>query len=344
MSATTVRSDHRSSPLRSRAVVHEAPHRVGLGEFEVRPLTRGEVLVRAAYTCISPGTELRCLAGRQPDGADFPYIPGYAMSGEVVEVGPETALVPGQRVYLNGTSDGGRCNLMWGGHAAHAVAPETACLPIPDDVGMDQASLTHLAAIAYNGVLMADVRPGEVVAVIGLGILGRLCAGLYTAAGSRVVAIDRNPERVRLACVGGIEAVVAEERPAAAIRSLVPDGADVIADVSGAPDVLAAALDSARDVPWSDPTVRGARYVVQGSYPEAFCIPYQAAFLKELRILLPRDCRLEQRRRVLEMMAAGDLSTEGLISDIRPPERASETYRELAAGTSPLLTVAFDWS
>jgi len=83
-------------------------------DFDLRRPASGEVLVATRFTCVRPGTELRCLAGRQPDAVGFPYIPGYAMVGEVIAVGPEVSMPIGTHVYLNGTRDGGSLGLMWG--------------------------------------------------------------------------------------------------------------------------------------------------------------------------------------------------------------------------------------
>ncbi len=49
---------------------------------------------------------------------------------------------------------------------------------MPDEVGFDEAAFTTVAAIAMQGVRQADVRVGEQVAVIGLGLIGLITVQL----------------------------------------------------------------------------------------------------------------------------------------------------------------------
>lgn len=329
--------------MKARAIVHADVGKVELRDFELNDPPEGHVLVEATATAVSPGTELRCLAGRQPDAVPFPYIPGYSMAGTVVATGPGCRIQAGDRVYLNGTVDGGHLNVMWGGHASHAVARESDCIPVPDGLELVEASMAHLAAIAWNGVRMAEPRPDETVLVVGLGIIGQLCARLFQACGCRVVACDRAAGRVALASRTGLETAHVADCLEDAARPLVPHGADILVDATGAPAAIPDIIPLARDVPWGDPVVRGSRYMVQGSYPDAFAIPYQEAFRKELQFLIPRDCRPGQRKEMLDWMAAGRLQVRDLISDLRRPEQAPETYRELMDPAGGLLTVVFIW-
>ncbi|HUM04682.1 MAG TPA: bi-domain-containing oxidoreductase [Terriglobales bacterium] len=124
---------------------------------------------------------------------DQPSSPGYSSAGTVVAVGEGIAdIQPGDRVACAGV-----------GYACHA---EFACVPrllvarIPDEaVNFDQAAATTVGAVALHGVRTADVKLGDVVAVIGLGLLGQLTAQILEAAGCRVVAMDLNQRRVQLA-------------------------------------------------------------------------------------------------------------------------------------------------
>lgn len=62
--------------MQNRALLFAAPHQVSLGETTLPDPGPGEVLIETAFSCVSPGTELRCLAGRQVDRPPFPFIPG----------------------------------------------------------------------------------------------------------------------------------------------------------------------------------------------------------------------------------------------------------------------------
>ena len=92
-----------------------------------------------------------------------------------------------------------------------------------------------------------------------------------------------------LARAAGIEAITPDGAIAATVHEVLPDGADIVVDATGAAAVLPQAVASARELGWDDSPLQGARIVVQGSYPEDFSIPYQEAFRKEAHILVPRD-------------------------------------------------------
>jgi len=132
---------------------------------------------------------------------DQPSTPGYSSAGTVVAVGEGvTDIRPGDRVACAGA-----------GHAVHA---EFACIPrlllarIPPDspVSFDHAAATTVGAVALHGVRTADVKLGDIVGVIGLGLLGQLTLQILKAAGCRVVGTDIDRGRVDLALRLGADA------------------------------------------------------------------------------------------------------------------------------------------
>ena len=89
-----------------------------------------------------------------------------------------------------------------GGTAVHAElvqVPGNLCVRLPEGVGFTEGAFTTVGSIALHAVRQADVRLGERVAVIGLGLIGQLAAQLLQAAGCRVVGIDLSEELVALA-------------------------------------------------------------------------------------------------------------------------------------------------
>ncbi len=123
---------------------------------------------------------------------DQPMSLGYSSAGIVIEAGERIeGIKPGDRVACAG-----------GGHAVHAevvAVPRNLVVPLPDSVGFEAAAFTTLGAIALQGIRLAEVRLGEVVAVIGLGLLGQLTVQMLKAAGCVVVGMDIQPARAELA-------------------------------------------------------------------------------------------------------------------------------------------------
>ena len=78
----------------------------------------------------------------------------------------------------------------------------------PDSpVTFEEAAFTTLGAVALHGVRTADVKLGDVVAVIGLGLLGQLTVQILKAAGCRVLGMDIAQERADLALRLGADEV-----------------------------------------------------------------------------------------------------------------------------------------
>lgn len=106
---------------------------------------------------------------------------GYSSAGTVIESAIEEFKV-GERIACAGV-----------GHASHAEivsVPRNLAVRIPEEVGFDQAAFTTVCAIAIQGVRQADVRVGEQVVVVGLGLIGLLTAQILNASGCRVIGMD----------------------------------------------------------------------------------------------------------------------------------------------------------
>jgi predicted dehydrogenase/threonine dehydrogenase-like Zn-dependent dehydrogenase len=132
---------------------------------------------------------------------DQPTALGYSSAGTVVAVGEGVAdISPGNRVACAGA-----------GHAVHA---EFACVPRllvarihSETVSFDEAAFTTLGAVALHGVRIADAKLGDIVAVIGLGLLGQLTVQILKAAGCCVLGMDISEGRAQLARRLGADAV-----------------------------------------------------------------------------------------------------------------------------------------
>lgn len=301
-----------------------------------------EVLLETIYTAISPGTELRCLAGRQHSGS-FPCILGYSMVGRVIARGACVSLPEGTVVFCHGTERADYPRL-WGAHIGHAVRSAATAFPLPPGMEPLEAALAKVAAIAYRGVRDARTQPHENVAVVGLGLIGQLAARLHRLAGARVIAVDLDASRVSVACAAGIDARQPRGDLSEAFVAAQPDGADVVVDSTGAVAVLQKAVRLAKSKPWDDTLTESTRLVIQGSYAGDVVFDYHEAFCRELTVLLPRDQQPRDLRAVLGFIADGRLKTRDLISEICAPADAPTVYAALRAARSGLITAVFDWS
>ncbi|HQW92959.1 MAG TPA: zinc-binding alcohol dehydrogenase, partial [Ferruginibacter sp.] len=104
---------------------------------------------------------------------------GYSTSGVVITSMDTNGLFKtGDRVACAGVD--------YASHAEIVAVPQNLVVKIPDEVSFADASFTTLGAIAMQGVRQAEVRIGEKVCVIGLGLLGQITCQLLRANGCQV--------------------------------------------------------------------------------------------------------------------------------------------------------------
>ncbi|MCZ7636126.1 MAG: zinc-binding alcohol dehydrogenase [Verrucomicrobia bacterium] len=122
---------------------------------------------------------------------------GYSSAGEVLaSLDTRGAFKRGDRVACGG-----------GGYASHAgivSVPQNLVVKVPEAVGLDAAAFTTLGAIALQGVRQAAPRLGELVCVIGLGLLGQITVQLLRANGCQVFGVDTAESMVQLALNSGV--------------------------------------------------------------------------------------------------------------------------------------------
>lgn len=148
---------------------------------------------------------------------------GYSAAGTVIEIGRE---IEGFRV-------GDRVACAGGGYAVHAQVisvPRNLAVRVPEHVSFEEAAFTTLGAIALHGFRLAEPQIGDVIAVVGLGLLGQLTVQIARAAGCRVFGIDLQADRAGLAMgQGAIWAGMDAEELAARIAGVTDGhGADAV--------------------------------------------------------------------------------------------------------------------
>jgi len=274
---------------------------------------------------------------------DQPSAVGYSSAGTIVALGEGIHdLRVGDRVACAGA-----------GYAVHA---EFACVPrllvakIPSDSGVsfEQAAFTTVGAVALHGIRTADVKLGDTVAVIGLGLLGQLTAQLLKAAGCRVLGMDIAPERAELASRMGADAVSVsgDALHDLCLQHSAGHGADavLITAETASSDPVNLAGEVARD-----------RAVVVAVGTVGLDIQRSLYYGKELDFRISRsygpgryDSAYEQKGRdypigyvrwtetrnmeaFLQLLSEGKLSLEALITHRFPIERARDAY-ELISG------------
>lgn len=303
----------------------------------------GQLVTRTRITGVSTGTETRVYRGKQV-GAEFPLIPGYENLGEVVETGPGATLAAGQRVFVRSHEyDPAPYTKSWGSQVSHSLTSEQSVVPVPDDVPDEQAIYAKVAGISLHGIRRARVREGEWVVVVGLGIIGHLVVQHAVALGARVVAIDLEESRLRLAADAGAEHTLAggstdiQEQ----VHALTTGGANVAFDATGLAQTLEATSSYLRPRPWDEPLDHCPRLVLQGTVEDPVRLDYFSLFKPEVDLITPRDCDTRDIVDSLSLMASGSIRPELIPHSLYSYREAQEAYDRLV--DREIMRVLFTW-
>ncbi|BBC34044.1 Butanediol dehydrogenase [Streptomyces graminofaciens] len=253
-----------------RAAIWYGAKDVRVEDVPVTPPGPGEVTIEVAY-CGICGSDLHEYADgphavpvgdpHPESGVAAPLVLGHEFCGTVTEVGDGVnGVVLGDRVAVEPHYRCGRCprclageynicrNFGFAGLMGHGGLAERATVPaymlhrLPESVSLEQAAVFEPAAVALHAVRRAGIRPGETVAVLGLGPIGLLVTQLAARYGAgRIVAADRSPARRELALRLG-----AAEAGADLADVVGGEGADVVFEAVGSEGTLRACLAATR--------------------------------------------------------------------------------------------------
>ena len=195
----------------------------------VRDPGSGEVRIAVKAAAVNP-TDIGLRANGGGDELEPPWIPGMDAAGVVESVGDGVdRLTVGDEVMaaVNPRRPEG------GAQAELVVVPLASAVPIPDGATLQQASTLPMNGLtARSGLDLLGLDAGQTLAVSGgAGLLASYVIPLAKMHGLRVVA-DANPDDEELVRGFGADVVVPRGDFAAAVREVVPEGADAVFDTA----------------------------------------------------------------------------------------------------------------
>lgn len=331
-----------------KAVVYD-----GAGHIELtnRPIpliiepTDAIIRVTCSSVCTS---DLHILHGAVPRALPNTVL-GHEFVGIVEEIGSTvTHLSPGDRVAVNVETFCGECFFCKRGHinnrtqggwelgcridgcqAEFVRVPfaDNGCTLIPESVSDEDALfLGDVLATGYFGAEIADIKPGDTVAVVGAGPVG-LCAMMCARAfgASTIIALDIDHSRLKRARSEGIADTVIdphEVNPEETVCTLTDmRGADAVIECAGTSESFQMAWKIARP---------NAVVSVMALYEEDQTLPLPSMYGKNL-IFKTGGVDAHCLDRVMNLIAAGRLDTSPLITHRFSLDQALEAYRTFAA-------------
>jgi 2-desacetyl-2-hydroxyethyl bacteriochlorophyllide A dehydrogenase len=193
------------------AIVCESPGRLTVMSKPIPTRSAGEVLIRIRRVGIC-GTDMHIFRGTQPY-LSYPRVMGHELAGEVAEASPDSALKPGDPVYVMPYLSCGRCSACAkartnccrniqvlgvhrdGGLAEYLSIPE-AFVCRAEGVTLDEAAMVEFLAIGAHAVRRAQIVGGSQVLVVGAGPIGIATAIFAMIDGASVTMLDSRQDRL----------------------------------------------------------------------------------------------------------------------------------------------------
>lgn len=210
------------------AVVNQFKEKLEIKQVEKPTLAYGEILVQIK-ACGVCHTDLHAAHGDWPVKPKLPLIPGHEGVGEVVEIADGVKNIKvGDRVGIpwlySACGECEYCLTGWetlckdqlnagysvdGGYAEYCKAPAAYVCKIPENLSYEEVAPIFCAGVTtYKALKVSETKPGDWVAIYGIGGLGHVALQYAKAMGLNVVAVDIHQEKLELATRLGADLTV----------------------------------------------------------------------------------------------------------------------------------------
>jgi 2-desacetyl-2-hydroxyethyl bacteriochlorophyllide A dehydrogenase len=346
--------------FKTKAIVFTEKEKAEIVEGIPCPAADDEsVVIHTEVSGISRGTETDVFTGHfhEPGVQNFPVITGYEPVGRVAYAGKKVRhLKEGDYVIGHNLARGypAPYSTVWGASAEYVVYSRHSAPPewyterfcagrrvvrLPDSMPPERAVFASLSSVAYHG--FRKVNPGpdaELVAVIGLGVVGCSAAQFYRNMGLRVLAFDLHEFRCGIARRCGIEHAV--NASASDVREVVADftnseGADIVVECSGETDNIQMCFDIAQ---------KNGRIHFQGAYLEAWPLVIQnSIFPKSLTVTSSCGATPLMVEETIRQIEDGRLKVEPMFSGMHTLDTVSTAYERTLNEPDKYQKLAVKW-
>lgn len=341
-----------------KALVHTKPFSFEMQELEVPEIGPNDVLVRVKAVGIC-GSDVHGMTGKTGRRIP-PIIMGHEAAGVIEEVGSAvTDYKVGERVTFDSTIYCNKCprcmkgeinlceNRMvigvspgeyrrHGAMAEYVAVPEHILYRLPEDVTMTQAAMIEPVAIGLHAVNRANIRINDSVAIIGCGIIGLCILQAAKLAGcGKLCAVDIDDRKLAHAKSFGADYLINSKR-SNALEKLSEisggTGIDVCFEAVGANETVNLAIAAVK---------KGGLVVLVGNISPEVTLPLQKVVTGEVTLSGSCACAGEYQA-CIDMMAAGRIKVESMMSKVAPLEEGPKWFQTLYEAKEPLLKVVLE--
>jgi L-iditol 2-dehydrogenase len=335
------------------AVLYGKEH-VQVEAVAVPKIGPGDVLVRvrAALTC---GTDVKVFRrGYHARMIVPPALFGHELAGDIVSVGDEVqGFRPGDRVVAANSAPCRECfycrkgfenlceDLLFnnGAYAEFIRIPsrivERNLYQLPDHISYQDAALAEPLACVMRGLEETGVRPGDDVAVLGLGPIGLMFVRLAKVFGARVIAVGRRKTQLDRAALMGAEELVEAGHGADVVRAVrgltAGRGADIAIEAVGKPETWQEAVRMVR---------RGGIVNFFGGCPSDSRVALDTQLLHYSEITCKASFHHTpmHMRKALDAIIRGDVTAADFVNREEPLTNLLEVMRHLMSHNGHLKT------
>ena len=312
----------------------------GPGDFRVEnvsdPVLDPDGVILRVKACGICGSDVHTYHQGGLPGA--PRVLGHEFSGEVIEAGANvTGIKKGDRL----AGRGGAAFAEYIGIPRALLDKSFDCwtVMLPEDMSYDVGATIEPVSCGVNAAKRAEPRAEDIVVVLGAGIIGQSTWQAFKAMGvSRVIVSELGRKRLEAAQALGADMVInaAEEDPVERINEITSgEGADIVADCAGSASTLRQATEMVRGGGYWQ-MMRGPRggtaidllsdggKIMQVGNSERLA-EWQPATVsaKGVRVI---GCIVGRVGEALELMRAGKINTEPLVTHEFPLEEITEAF------------------
>jgi len=275
-------------------------------------------------------------------GIAYPRVPGHEIAGKVDAIGPDVPLwKTGDRVGIGW--HGGHCGYcdscrrgdyltcrnglkvtgiaFDGGYADYVVAPWEVLARIPDGLtAAEAAPLMDAGVTTFNPLRSSGARPGDLVAILGIGGLGHLGVQFASKMGFDTVAIARGADKASLAKELGARVY---------IDSQAQDPAAELTKLGGAKVILATVTNGAAMAAVIGGLGPDGRLIVVGAPPDPLPVSALALILERRSVGGWPSGRSIDSEDTMKFAAQAGVRSK---NEIFPLDRAAEAYDRMLSG------------